>query len=123
MTTTTEPYKFTEPKRRTKTAFDFVHVKSVSAIALLWEGKPAGRIVANYSDGGTVTASVGVWVGPLKDMPYTTGQAGGYGYDKLSAAVYEALTKVGWKCQHVGHGNGATEKEFTALGYEAFTVV
>ena len=33
-----------------KTAYDLNHVKSVSALVLLFNGENAGRMVANYSD-------------------------------------------------------------------------
>lgn len=77
-----------------KSAFEMKFVKGCKAVALIHNGEYAGRIVANYSDGGVVTATVGIWKGPLAEMPSTTGQASGYGYDKFSAAVLDALHRV-----------------------------
>lgn len=77
-----------------KSAFEMKFVKGCKAVALIHNGEYAGRIVANYSDGGGVTATVGIWKGPLAEMPSTTGTAGGYGYDKFSAAILDALHRV-----------------------------
>ena len=77
-----------------KPAFDLKHTKMVSTIALLRGGKYCGRIVANYSDnpnGSVCTATV-----QLFDPHFLsgTGKAGGYGYDKMSAAVRNALSNM-----------------------------
>lgn len=87
-----------------KSAFDCSHVKSVRAWAILHDGKGergsdanAGRIVANFSDnpnGSVCTLTLHFWGGPLEIMPGTTGQAGGYGYDKFSAAMSDALSRA-----------------------------
>ena len=89
-------YTFTQPTNVAR-VYDMKHVKSVSAYALLYKGKYAGRIVANWSDnpnGSVCTAVVMIHDGPFRDMPVTTGKAGGGGYDKLSAAVHEAICKT-----------------------------
>lgn len=121
------------------TAFDLKHVKGVRAVALLWEGQPAGRIVANYSDnpmGSVCTATVHIWTGPLGGMPGSTGRAGGCGYDKFSAAVMDAFgiadraTTVDphphWEMQiqqaGLEHGNGDTGGAFEELGYQYMEV-
>lgn len=119
-----------------KSAFDGSHVKSVSAYVLIHAdsdrpGKVAGRIVANYSDnpnGSVVTATVHVWDGPLAACPSTTGRAGGYGYDKMSAAVYDALDRAEWEGKPtVPHFNGAGMSEvtrwFESLGYVCAGVI
>ncbi len=75
---------------RKRTAYDLSHVKSVTAVALMFDGKQAGKIVANWSDnpaGSVCTATVSVWAGPLSDLPKSTESAGGYGYDKLSSCL------------------------------------
>ncbi len=60
-------------------AYELKHCKSVSAVALSFEGKYAGRIVANWSDnpnGSVCTATVAIWHGPLAELPSTTAKAG-----------------------------------------------
>lgn len=81
-------------RQHKRTAYDLAHVKSVTAVALMFEGKQAGKIVANWSDnpaGSVCTATVSIWDGPLKELPKSTASAGGYGYDKLSACLSELL--------------------------------
>lgn len=86
-----------------KSIFDYQHVKGTTAICLLnKETKEyCGRIVANWSDNpaGTVcTACVMLWgnspVKTIKDYSHAQGKAGGYGYDKLSQAIWSALKKM-----------------------------
>jgi hypothetical protein len=106
-----------------KTAYDLNHVKSVSALALLFNGENAGRMVANYSDnpnGSVCTATVTAWKGPLKDRQGMTGRAGGYGYDKLSSAVFQALRKSGIDTIKT---DGETCKMFESLGYQVIEVL
>lgn len=79
--------------RHKRTAYDLAHVKSVTAVALTFDGKQAGKIVANWSDGGTVTTTVSVWDGPLKELPKSTTTASGYGYNKLDACLEEIFGK------------------------------
>lgn len=82
-----------------RTAYEFSHVKSVTAICLLKGGEPVGSIVANWSDNpaGTVcTATIKIDSNVTGEnlqgrYLYGTGKAGGYGYDKLSSAIYQAL--------------------------------
>lgn len=118
-----------------KTVTDFAHVANTTAKALIFDGKPAGRIIANWSDnpaGSVCSASVIIWGGPLagvkhpktgKELNYTNiGKAGGYGYDKLSQAVWQCLTNAGVQTEKVKPGNGLTDEEFTARGYIVFTV-
>lgn len=84
-----------------KNIFDFPHVKSVRAWALMLKGEMAGKIVANFSDnpnGSVCAAQVIIWTGPLSSKeirPVALGKAGGYGYDKFSAAVSDSLQKLG----------------------------
>lgn len=122
-------------KPLSRSAFDCSHVKSVHAWALVHPdsdmgGQSAGRIVANFSDnpnGAVCTATVHVWRGPLKELPATTGTAGGYGYDKFSAAVSDALTRGGFddvsaRDMH-GRGDGAIRQWFEAKGYTVIPVI
>ena len=121
-----------------KNIFDYKHVKSVSAIALLKDGKSAGKIICNWSDNpaGTVcTAQVCLWdgefSGQVKQKHFKTeyldcmlpavmiGKAGGYGYDKRSAAISAALRKGGLhKLLPVEGGAGNERWIFEAAGFE-----
>lgn len=108
-----------------KTAYDLNHVKSVKAWALLFNGEEAGRMVANYSDnpaGSVCTATVSAWKGPLKDRQGMTGKARGYGYGKLSSAVFQALRKGGIDTKN-GDGSENTRQEFELLGYQVIEVL
>ena len=82
-------------------------------------------MVANYSDnpnGSVCVATVSAWKGPLKDRPGMTGRAGGYGYDKLSSAVFQALRKGGIDTKN-GDGSGNTREEIELLGYQVIEVL
>ncbi len=81
-------------KSLARSAFDCKHVKSVSCWALLWRGELAGKIVADWSDnpaGSVCTCTVVIYAGPLAELEKATGNAGGSGYDKLSAAFVSAM--------------------------------
>jgi len=115
MTTATVTFKSVNIKT---CVFDLKHVKSVSAIAILYEGKPSGRIIANWSDnpnGSVCTAMVGVWSGPLGEMPKAVGRAGGYGYDKISSAKIAP--------RFSGCGMTEVRKWFEQFGYELFEII
>jgi hypothetical protein len=111
-----------------KTIKDFKHVAGTTAKAILFNGKPAGRLIANWSDNpaGTVcTASVIIWAGELKDKKFdysNMGKAGGYGYDKLSQAVWQCFNNAGIETKVVKPANGMTDDEFVAWGYEIFDI-
>ena len=126
-----------------KNIFDYKHVKMVSAIALLKEGKSAGRIVCNWSDnpaGSVCTAQVMLWDGVISAkikqkhlkteyldcmMPAVMiGKAGGYGYDKRSAAISAALRAGGiWDLLPVQGGAGNERSIFEAAGFEWIDVI
>jgi hypothetical protein len=115
-----------------RTAFDCSHVKSVTAWALVhpesdMDGGCAGRIVANFSDnpaGSVCTATVHLWRGPLRMDAGTTGNAGGGGYDKFSAAVGDALNRAGIDCGDLhGAGDGAVRKFLESKGYRTIPVI
>ena len=82
-----------------KPIFDYKHVKGTTAICLLNKstGEYCGRIVANWSDNpaGTVCTCAVMLYGnsPIQSGDYKAGmgKADGYGYDKLSQAIYFAL--------------------------------
>lgn len=78
-----------------KTIYDYKHVKGVSAVALLKDGQRAGKIVANWSDNpaGTVCTAAVILSIDGGEQVSGIGKAGGYGYDKLSSAIYEALKR------------------------------
>jgi hypothetical protein len=131
-TTTTTPSFAPNPKfkQATKNFWELKHIKSVSAYAVLLDGKPAGKILFHWSDnpaGATVTAAVAIFDGPLSDLPMTTGTAGGLGYDKQSAAIYAALTKAAADPSEIPafHGSGmvAVIEWLQTLGYTVFQVL
>jgi hypothetical protein len=106
--------------------------KNTTAWALLYDGKPAGKLIANWSDNrnGTVcSASVLIWSGPLdtkineKFNWGIVGKAGGYGYDKLSQAVWQCFEKSGIEAKVVRPANGRSRDEFEAWGYEVVEIL
>lgn len=113
-----------------KRVFDMSGPQSVTAYALIFEGKPAGRILANWSGSGNCTASVYIFAGPLfeaqkgaKKLDFgNIGRAGGGGYDKLSSAVWSCFDAAGIATKELKPGNGQTETEFRLWGYEVFQV-
>lgn len=60
---------------------------NISAYALLWQGKPVGRIVIKF--GAAATAYVQIWGAPM-----SSARATGYGYDKVSVAVMAAIARM-----------------------------
>jgi hypothetical protein len=109
-----------------KDARDMKGPKNTTAWALLKNGHLAGRFVANWSDNPNGTVCT-VWFAlySFDNNPTIigTGRAGGYGYDKLSAATYQALKAAGITPQVVRPANGLTRKEFEAMGYEVAEVI
>ena len=59
-------------------------------------GRKEGRILARYTDSGTCHTMVELYTGNSFNQTYTCGygQAGGYGYDKLSTAIVDACHKA-----------------------------
>jgi len=125
-----------------KNIFDYKHVKGVTAIALYKEGKSARKIICNWSDnpaGSVCTAQVCLWDGEISEkvkqehtktefldchLPVTMiGKAGGYGYDKRSAAISSALRKGGLhELLPVEGGAGNERTVFENAGFEWFEV-
>jgi len=58
-----------------------------SAYALLFDGKPVGRIVVKF--GAAATTYVQIWGAPM-----ATARATGYGYDKATQAVMDAIGRL-----------------------------
>jgi len=126
-----------------KNIFDLKHVKSVSAIALLKDGKSAGRIICNWSNnpaGSVCTAQVMLWDNVISDqikekhlktefldcmLPTTMiGKAGGYGYDKRSAAISAALREGDiHKLLPVAGGAGNERSVFEKAGFTWIDVI
>ena len=123
-----------------KSIYDYSHVKSVSAIGLLYKGKQAGKIIANWSDnpaGSVCTVCVMVWEGPLKiertfyDHTTMSGErkkltthiaiakAGGGGYCKISQGIGEIL-KVP---ELSGAGIESVRKFFESKDYKWFDII
>jgi hypothetical protein len=95
-------------------------IKNVSVANLNYDGRHVGKVVSVYSNSGVLTTGIWVWDGPLKpiDTSRNVATAGGGGYDKLSATVYEILMANGIEPLVVKPGNGETRREFEAHGYE-----
>jgi hypothetical protein len=93
---------------------------NVTAWALLKSGELAGRLICNWSDNRVCTALVQFYGDDYKSG---TGRAGGYGYDKLSSAVYSALKDAGFVPQVVQPGNGLTRREFEAMGFDVVEIL
>jgi hypothetical protein len=115
---------------------DFKAVKNVTAKAILFNGYPAGRLIANWSDnpsGSVCSVAVIIWSGPLATIKnektgksfsgINIGKAGGYGYDKLSSAVWECFNNVGLETKVCKPANGIVNEEFEKYGYVIFDVI
>ena len=88
---------------------------------LLHSGELAGRIITAWpNDGaGRVRMAVCIYGGTLKADETFFGQAGGYGYDKESAAFQDALGRHGIVSADLsGRGMGAVRDWFAGEGYE-----
>jgi len=110
--------------------FDIYHhpaVARVSAFVLVFNGERAGRIILAFpSDGaGIVKASVNAWAGPLADYNAMRGTAGGYGYDKMSSAIWDALYRadVPDLDDFGGRGESSVRTWFESLGYQLWDVL
>lgn len=113
----------TVTRQPARMAYDCAHVRRVTVWVLLFNGDSAGRIVANHGQ-SRVVATVSVWAGPLGDTAKSTGLADGYGYHKLSAAVADALGRVGLDAPSMsGAGDGAIELFFIERGYQVIKAI
>jgi hypothetical protein len=125
----------TEPKAGGKSAFLCPGPERTSAIALLWGGEMAGKIIVAWPrDGaGVVRATVQLFCGT--DAPHGpeyvagSGSAGGYGYDKSSAAILDALRRAGLElvgdhgALNGGCGRSAVWAAFRELGYQVVEIL
>ena len=97
-----------------------------SVWVLLHSGELAGRIITAWpNDGaGRVRMIVSIYSGPLKQDETLFGQAGGYGYDKESAAFQDALGRHGIVSADLsGRGMGAVRDWFASEGYDLVQVL
>ena len=97
-------------------------VARVQAWAILDESREmAGRIIWAYpNDGaGIVKCQVNIWAGILDTKCAMRGNAGGYGYDKTSAAFADALDRAGIKTEKnlSGRGDSAVRDYLESIGY------
>lgn len=131
-----------------KNIFDYSHVKSVSCIALIdkTSKEVAGKIIANWSDnpnGFACTAQVSIYHPEHYDLKTSysnkkyeysdgyipnlaIGKASGYGYDKLSSAIYAAMRKgFDWTFEapdFSGVGESGTRKFFESIGLQYVSI-
>lgn len=131
-----------------KNIFDYSHVKSVTAWALIdaKTNESAGKVIANYSDnpnGSVCTCQVIIWnarkyglepehtttrLAIGEDFTHETpciAKAGGYGYCKFSQAFQDAVRK-GFKnseCRVGGRGEGAVREWLEEHGLRVFEVI
>ena len=112
-----------------KRVTDMKGPQHTTAWALLFNGKFAGKLIANWSDNRNCTGSVLIWAGPLdmkenKGFDFSIiGRAGGYGYDKLSQVVWQCFEKSGVKAKVVRPANGESRAEFEHWGYEVCEII
>lgn len=116
----------TESVKNGRHVTDIAGLRAVRAWAVLHDGKAAGKIVTYNGSGKVVTATVTIFNGPLADMPVVTSKASGYGFDKVSAAVVQAISKSVTcdklrECDSAGMSTVANW--FDSLGYTLFEVV
>jgi hypothetical protein len=103
---------------------------SIAKLKTAPDGNFMTVIDARFYMGRSSSASVvycSVWI---NCYGYTTsghGSAGGYGYDKISAALGEALESAGVVLNRSINGSGQTREALEAiteaLGYKDFTVI
>ena len=98
-----------------------------SVWVLLHSGELAGRVITAWpNDGaGRVRMAVSIYGGPLKQDETLFGQAGGYGYDKESAAFQDAMDRHGLAVGRdlSGRGMGAVRDWFAGEGYDLVQVL
>ena len=98
-----------------------------SVLALLFDGKYCGKIIIAWpKDGaGQVKAMVSAYDGTFKGFGIMRGNAGGYGYDKGSAAVHDALLRA--NVPDVpdlnGRGMGSVIVYLGSIGYKVLDVL
>lgn len=109
--------------------FDIYRHPAVSRIGvyvLMHEGAIAGRVIVAYPDdgAGVVKLQMGAWAGPWKGLNALRGQAGGYGYDKTSAAFSDALHRAGVDAPDLsGRGMSSVGAWLESIGYQMHQVL
>jgi len=102
-------------------------VSRVAAYALLEDGQVVGRVIVAFpNDGaGIVRASVSAFSGTLAAYDRMNGSAGGYGYDKRTTAVWDALNRAGVPNlpDFGGRGEGTLIEAFKGLGYQLESIL
>jgi len=119
-----------ENDRVMRSAFEHKHVSSVKVWVLQdpATGKIAGRIVCNMSDnpaGSVHTATFNIWHTETQPYESGTGSARGYGYDKTSAALYDAIKESGREIPDgFSGGDGRVTEVVKAIwGLDAYSVI
>ena len=95
------------------------HPKRTKAVAILYNGEEAGRIVSNISKSGVWTSGVWIWDGPIENFSHKVATAGGGGYCKFSHSVGFALGAP----DIMGRGTKAVRDYFTDRGYQYIEVL
>ena len=102
-------------------------VSRVAAYALMLEGDIVGRVIVAFPEDGAgiVRASVAAFQGSLSTFDRMSGSAGGYGYDKRSTAVWDALNRAGVPNlpDFGGRGEGTMIEAFKGLGYQLESIL
>ena len=112
-----------------KTVPELKFCSGTTAWALLYQGKYAGKVIANWSDnpaGSTCSASVVIWEGPLKSDKFNEqniGRCGGMNWFKWAEAIVQCFDNAGIKIKTDVFENTDVEKEFVAWGYEICEVL
>jgi hypothetical protein len=114
-----------------RSIFDYKHVSGTTGICLLnaKTKEYCGRIVGNWSDnpnGAVFTCSVMLHSTNSfgKDYRVAMGRAGGYGYDKVSSSIYQALKKLGLEKEiKVEPASGNQRTAFEEAGFTWIEVV
>ena len=116
----------TQSKQLSFCIFDHPCVRRVSAWVILHNGGPCGKMIVAYpSDGaGIVKAQINLWAGPLNLGEAMKGKADGFGYDKTSAAVADALNRAGFDdASFAGRGDSAMAGYFESKGYTLVSAI
>ena len=94
---------------------------NVKVAVLLKDGKMVGKILAHWSKSHVCRVSIYFF---RRNIGRLEGKAGGGGYDKYSAAVWDALNKAGLDDEiKVEPGAGQVEQSFELAGYTYLDVV
>jgi hypothetical protein len=98
------------------------HFDNFQGCLLFKDGKYFGKILAYWTKtniGRTCHAYMLIGDGNAETF-IGYGKAGGYGYDKYSAAIYEALQGSGY---HVTFGRGKVQQELEEQGLTIYNLI